>query len=37
MIVYSVASRQSFETVRVIQDKILNHLVRAVPLLVNED
>lgn len=28
MIVYSVASRQSFEMVRVIRDKILNHLVR---------
>ena len=27
MLVYSVASRQSFETVRVIIDKILNHLV----------
>lgn len=27
MIVYSVASRQSFEMVKVIQDKILNHLV----------
>lgn len=28
MLVYSVASRQSFEMVRVIRDKILNHLVR---------
>lgn len=28
MIVYSVASRQSFEMVTVIRDKILNHLVR---------
>jgi len=28
MIVYSVASRQSFEMVRIIRDKILNHLVR---------
>lgn len=27
MIVYSVASRQSFDMVRVIRDKILNHLV----------
>jgi hypothetical protein len=28
MIVYSVASKQSFEMARVIRDKILNHLVR---------
>ena len=28
MLVYSVASRQSFEMVRIIRDKILNHLVR---------
>lgn len=28
MIVYSVASKQSFEMVRIIRDKILNHLVR---------
>jgi hypothetical protein len=27
MIVYSVASKQSFEMARVIRDKILNHLV----------
>ena len=27
MIVYSVASKQSFETVRIIREKILNHLV----------
>lgn len=27
MIVYSVASKQSFEMVRIIRDKILNHLV----------
>lgn len=29
IIVYSVASRQSFDMVRVIRDKILNHLVSA--------
>ena len=29
MLVYSVASKQSFEMVRVIRDKILNHLVRS--------
>jgi hypothetical protein len=29
MIVYSVASKQSFEMVRIIRDKILNHLVRS--------
>ncbi|RMJ23189.1 rheb small monomeric GTPase [Aspergillus sp. HF37] len=35
IIVYSVASRQSFETVRVIQDKILNHLgADQIPLVV---
>ena len=36
MLVYSVASTQSFEMVQVIRDKILNHLVRSVltPLLV---
>ena len=28
MIVYSVGSKQSFEMVRIIMDKILNHLVR---------
>jgi GTPase SAR1 family protein len=28
MLVYSVASTQSFEMVRIIRDKILNHLVR---------
>ena len=28
MLVYSVASTQSFEMVQVIRDKILNHLVR---------
>ncbi|KAH7122697.1 rheb small monomeric GTPase RhbA [Dendryphion nanum] len=34
MIVYSVASKQSFETVRIIRDKILNHLgVEEVPLV----
>lgn len=27
MIVYSVGSKQSFEMVRIIRDKILNHLV----------
>lgn len=31
MLVYSVASRQSFEMIRVIREKILNHLVH--PLL----
>jgi Ras family protein len=30
MIVYSVASKQSFEMARIIRDKILNHLVSAV-------
>ena len=29
MLVYSVASTQSFEMVQVIRDKILNHLVRS--------
>lgn len=29
MIVYSVASKQSFEMVQIIYDKILNHLVRS--------
>ena len=29
MIVYSVGSKQSFEMVRIIRDKILNHLVRS--------
>lgn len=34
MIVYSVASKQSFETVRIIREKILNHLgVEEVPLV----
>jgi len=28
VIVYSVASKQSFEMARIIRDKILNHLVR---------
>lgn len=28
MIVYSVASKQTFEMARIIRDKILNHLVR---------
>lgn len=28
MLMYSVASKQSFEMVRIIRDKILNHLVR---------
>lgn len=27
LIVYSVASRQSFEMIRIIRDKLLNHLV----------
>jgi hypothetical protein len=31
MIVYSVASKQSFEMARVIRDKILNHLVIMAP------
>lgn len=31
MIVYSVASKQSFEMCRIIRDKILNHLVRTHP------
>lgn len=31
MLVYSVASKQSFEMVSIIRDKILNHLVRALP------
>lgn len=30
MIVYSVASKQSFEMARIIRDKILNHLVSPV-------
>ncbi|EME81591.1 uncharacterized protein MYCFIDRAFT_87154 [Pseudocercospora fijiensis CIRAD86] len=35
MIVYSVASKQSFEMVRIIRDKILNHLgADAVPIMV---
>lgn len=29
MLVYSVGSKQSFEMMRIIRDKILNHLVRA--------
>lgn len=34
MIVYSVASKQSFEMARIIRDKILNHLVSTlIPLL----
>ena len=28
MLVYSVASKQSFEMVKIIRDKVLNHLVR---------
>ena len=28
MLVYSIASRQSFEQVKILRDKILNHLVR---------
>ena len=32
MLVYSVASDQSFEMVQVIRDKILNHLVRGLPV-----
>jgi hypothetical protein len=32
MLVYSVASVQSFEMVQVIRDKILNHLVRGLPV-----
>ena len=31
MVVYSVGSKQSFEMVRIIRDKILNHLVRLEP------
>lgn len=31
MIVYSVASKQSFEMARIIRDKILNHLVSITP------
>lgn len=31
MIVYSVASKQTFEMARIIRDKILNHLVRDDP------
>ncbi|EMF12223.1 rheb small monomeric GTPase RhbA [Sphaerulina musiva SO2202] len=35
MIVYSVASKQSFEMVRIIRDKILNHLgAEAVPIMI---
>lgn len=34
MLVYSVASRQSFEMIRIIRDKILNHLVFSILLLV---
>lgn len=29
MLVYSVASKQSFEMVKIIRDKVLNHLVRS--------
>lgn len=32
VIVYSVASKQSFEMARVIRDKILNHLVNTAPI-----
>jgi Ras family protein len=35
MIVYSVASKQSFEMARIIRDKILNHLVSR-PLYTNK-
>jgi GTPase SAR1 family protein len=31
MLVYSVGSKQSFEMMRIIRDKILNHLVRTIP------
>lgn len=31
MIVYSVGSKQSFEMVRIIRDKILNHMVCDIP------
>lgn len=31
MLVYSVGSKQSFEMMRIIRDKILNHLVRHPP------
>ena len=34
MLVYSVASTQSFEMVQVIRDKILNHLVSKLPPLI---
>lgn len=30
MLVYSVASKQSFEMVKIIRDKVLNHLVRSI-------
>lgn len=33
MIVYSVASKQSFDMARIIRDKILNHLVSALAAL----
>lgn len=35
MLVYSVASRQSFEMIRIIRDKILNHLVPSSSLLLS--
>ena len=31
MLVYSVASKQSFDMIRILRDKILNHLVRVLP------
>lgn len=34
LIVYSVASRQSFDMVRIIRDKLLNHLVHPTTFLV---
>merc|ERR1711879_810265 len=35
MIVYSVGSKQSFEMVRIIRDKILNHMgAESVPLII---
>ena len=32
MIVYSVGSKQSFDMVTIIRDKILNHLVRTIKI-----
>jgi hypothetical protein len=31
LLVYSVASKQSFEMITIIRDKILNHLVSCLP------